>query len=386
MDLLSLNDNSLINSLPNNIFTCVDDDFYSFVKLFVGETVCNILRIQLINSARKLLNINNVFEFFQLESEETDVLKAECCFKLKNGQYIVKPGIQTSLSGLIMLLKQRLNQEPGSTLNENSKLQDNYVPNEFIEKHPLLKSLIKWYRQNDSADTNTSNEFMILFIDNLLFNLTQSSNNYRYHDSIKHFSLCLYIIGGRQLYEFIRLNLPGAIPSLTFVHELISASNTKLSEAEFKFESVQQFNSNFGFCSEDTTGVVRRIEYDVSTNSFVGFSTPVRDGLPLAQHFQADTFEDLKQIYDANETARLLNVHMCQPISTDGNPTIFPKPVLFSAYGIDNKFTAMDVLRRWLYIFQNFLNNDFRIIGFSTGNFHLLFVFKKILFIINRCR
>lgn len=354
----------------------MDDEFYSFVKLFAGDTVCSILQIQLINSARKLLNIQNVFEFFQLESEETDVLKAECCFKLKNGQYVLKPGIETSLSNLIILLKQKLNQEPESILNEDNELQDNYVTNDFIEKHPPLKSLIKWYRQNKSADTNKSNEFLILFIDNLLLNLTQSSNNYRYSDAIKHFSLCLYIIGGRQLYEFVRINLSGAIPSLTLIHELISESNTKLSEAEFKFESVQQFNSNFGFCSEDTTGVVRRVEYDSSTNSFVGFSTPIRDGIPLAQHFQADTFEDLKQIYDANETARLLNVHMCQPISTDENPSILPKPVLLSAYGIDNKFTTMDILRRWLYIFQNFLNNGIRIIGFSTGSFHLLFISK----------
>ena len=50
--------------------------------------------------------------------------------------------------------------------------------------------------------------------------------------------MCLYIIGGRQLFEFIRLNLPGVISSLTIVHGLISATKTKLSKGEFKFEYI----------------------------------------------------------------------------------------------------------------------------------------------------
>ncbi|CAF3915067.1 unnamed protein product [Rotaria magnacalcarata] len=339
-------DTSLVDTsiLPNDIFTRVDDDFYSIVKLLADDSVFDILRMQLINSARKLLNID-VFAFFQIESEETDTIKAESCFKSKTGQYIVKPGIQTGLSNLIKLLKQKLKQDEELAMNENNETQHKYISEEFIDRHPLLKSLIKWYQQNDSEDNNKTN---------------------RYTGLIKKFAISLYVLGGKQCYEFVRLNMPGAIPNLSTLGDLINKSNMTLTEAEFKFDSLRQFQSGFGFCSEDTTGVIPKVEHDSSTNSFIGFTTSIVDGIPLTKHYQADTFDDFKMVYNTNEIARLLNVHMFQSISAEDNPTNFPKPLLLSAYGVDNKFTAMDILRRWMYIFENCLDKGARIIGFST--------------------
>ncbi|CAF4009907.1 unnamed protein product [Rotaria magnacalcarata] len=339
-------DTSLVDTsiLPNDIFTRVDDDFYSIVKLLADDSVFDILRMQLINSARKLLNID-VFAFFQIESEETDTIKAESCFKSKTGQYIVKPGIQTGLSNLIKLLKQKLKQDEELAMNENNETQHKYISEEFIDRHPLLKSLIKWYQQNDSEDNNKTN---------------------RYTGLIKKFAISLYVLGGKQCYEFVRLNMPGAIPNLSTLGDLINKSNMTLTEAEFKFDSLRQFQSGFGFCSEDTTGVIPKVEHDSSTNSSIGFTTSIVDGIPLTKHYQADTFDDFKMVYNTNEIARLLNVHMFQSISAEDNPTNFPKPLLLSAYGVDNKFTAMDILRRWMYIFENCLDKGARIIGFST--------------------
>ena len=353
MDLSSQDGDVFIDTfdLPDDIFTRMNDDFYSIVKLLSGDCLSNILRIQLINSATKLLNTTDIFAFFQVESTETDAMKAECCFKSKTGQYIIKPGVQTSLKILVTLLKLKLQQQQQQQqelrLNQNKQAQENYITIDFINKYPLLKSLIKWYKQHDVQDNNKSTEFLPSFIDNLVFNLTQSSNNFRYTDKIKNFGICLYILGGKQSYEFIRLNLPGSLPSLSTVNDLINKSNATLTEAAFKFDSLRQFHSGYGFCSEDTTGVIRKAEYDSTTNSFVGFTTPLNDGIPLIKHFHADTFEDFKMIYNTNNTARLLNVHMFQGISTENNSTSVPKPFLLSAYGVDNKiysdryFTSM---------------------------------------------
>ena len=128
-------------------------------------------------------------------------------------------------------------------------MQERNIANEFIDKHPLLKSLIKWYQQNELEDQKR-NHFLTSFVDTLVFNLTQSSNNFRYSDTIKEFAACLHILGGKQLYDFVRLNLPGAIPSMTTIIDLINKSDTTLAEAEFKFQSLQQFDSGFGFCSK----------------------------------------------------------------------------------------------------------------------------------------
>ncbi|CAF3122562.1 unnamed protein product [Rotaria socialis] len=206
-----------------------------------------------------------------------------------------------------------------------------------------------------------------MFIDNLVFNLAPSSNHYRYSESIKKFAICVYVLGGKQRYEFVRLNMSGSIPVLPTVLDLINKSDMTLTEAEFRFNSLQQFQSGFGFCSEGTTGVIPKVEYDSSTNSFIGFTTPTIDGISLMKHYDADTFDDFKTIYNTNETAPLLNIHMFQSISTEDDPTNFPKPILLSAYGVDNKFTALDILRLWIYFFERCLDKDVRIIGFSTG-------------------
>ncbi|CAF4380136.1 unnamed protein product [Rotaria socialis] len=278
---------------------------------------------------------------------------------------IFTPRYSNGLSYLIKLLQQKLKEE--LALKENNEIQHKYISNEFIDKHPSFKSLIKWYQQNDSDDNNKSNRFLTMFIDNLVFNLAPSSNHYRYSESIKKFAICVYVLGGKQRYEFVRLNMSGSIPVLPTVLDLINKSDMTLTEAEFRFNSLQQFQSGFGFCSEGTTGVIPKVEYDSSTNSFIGFTTPTIDGISLMKHYDADTFDDFKTIYNTNETAPLLNIHMFQSISTEDDPTNFPKPILLSAYGVDNKFTALDILRLWIYFFERCLDKDVRIIGFSTG-------------------
>ena len=83
-----------------------------------------------------------------------------------------------------------------------------------------------------------------------------------------------------------------------------------------------------------------------------------------------DTSNDLQTIFNTNEIARFLNVHMFQSIPEKDYPVNVPKPFLLSVYAVDNKFTTMDVLRRWIYMFESCLNVSLRIVGFSTGKFH----------------
>ena len=119
--------------------------------------------------------------FFHIELDETDEIKAASCFRSKTGQYIVKPGIQTGLSNLIKLLQQKLKQKK-LLLDNDDEPRNIHITDEFLDKHPLLKSLIKWYEQNDSEKSNKAKAFLSSFIDNLTVNLNQPSNNFRYSD------------------------------------------------------------------------------------------------------------------------------------------------------------------------------------------------------------
>ena len=57
---------------------------------------------------------------------------------------------------------------------------------------------------------------------------------------------------------------------------------------------------------------------------------------------------------------------MFQPLPQPNNVNT-PTPFLIGAYGVDNTSIAIDIIRRWNYIFDNCMKNQIRIIGFSTG-------------------
>ena len=65
---------------------------------------------------------------------------------------------------------------------------------------------------------------------------------------------------------------------------------------------------------------------------------------------------------------------MIQPLPSSNNSTV-PSPFLLSGYGVVNTYTSMDILRRWLFIFDNCLQKNIRIIGFSTGEIILVTIY-----------
>ena len=200
--------------------------------------------------------------------------------------------------------------------------------------------------------------------------MTKPSNHFQYSDTIKNFALSLYILGGKLTYEFIRLNLPGSLPNLTVLNTLFSNTDAKISEAEFRFDQLykhfENLNVQYAFGSEDATGVIKKIKYDSTTNTFNGFSTPLDRRVPIKEYYQTDSYDTLKFWCNSIDKSSLLNVHMIQPVQPSNTNTI-PSPFLLSAYGIDNTATANDVLHRWWYIFNQCLQRNVRIIGVSTG-------------------
>ncbi|CAF4156415.1 unnamed protein product [Rotaria sp. Silwood2] len=169
-----------------------------------------------------------------MECSESNFLmtRDRSCFQLDNGKFIVKIGLINNLNCLLDFLKQQQQKQimASSYVDANPSLSF-----DFINKHPLLQKLITWYQQigTENKDNENKHGFLNHFIDTIANNLTKSSNNLRYSDTIKNFALSLYILGGKLTYEFIRLNLPGSLPSLTMLNMLISNSNSNISEAEF---------------------------------------------------------------------------------------------------------------------------------------------------------
>ena len=296
------------------------------------------------------------------------LIREKSCLQLDDGQYVVKIGLINNHYYLLDFLKQQQKK-----IIETSEAETNPSPSfDFIKKYPLLENLFLYYQRidNDTIDKKEDYGFLKDFIDTITNNITKSSYHFRYSDRIKNFAVSLYILGGKLSYEFLRLNLPGSLPNLSLLHTLISNSNSKISEGEFRFDQLQkhldELNIEYAFGSEDATGVIKKIKYDSTTNTFNGFPTQLDRGVPITKHYQTDSFDTLKKWFNSIEKASLLNVHMIQPVEASNQSTI-PSPFLLSAYGVDNTATASDILQRWWYIFNQCLQRNVRIIGFSTG-------------------
>ncbi|CAF4150584.1 unnamed protein product [Adineta steineri] len=232
-------------------------------------------------------------------------------------------------------------------MNDSFSFKSNHrqVSYELLNNHPSLKSLIDYYeaKQNfTESNNNDKQSFLSLFINNLTHNQSRPKNNYQYTDPIKRFALLIYILGSRLTYELIRINLPGTLPHLTTVQKIISNSNLNLEEGKFEFNNLKlglkSNDVNYGFLSEDCTGVVRKIRYDAFTNSFIGFSTPLHYGIPKPRFYQTDSFEQLKNWFRIVNRAPLLNIHMYQSLPTPQMPT--PNSFILAAY--DSQYTKLD--------------------------------------------
>ncbi|CAF3764180.1 unnamed protein product, partial [Rotaria socialis] len=138
-----------------------------------------------------------------------------------------------------------------------------------------------------------------------------------------------------------------------------SMKNSDLSNHLLK-EYSRSTSCNYIFVAEDATRSISCIDYDVQSNSFIGFSAPLVNGVPQSNFFRTEKFNVLKEWFDEADTSKFINLHMAKSLKSSA-----PSFIL-CAYGSNNKFEAIDVLRRWLYIYHESLIQGLRVIGFST--------------------
>jgi hypothetical protein len=98
-------------------------------------------------------------------------------------------------------------------------------------------------------------------------------------------------------------------------------------------------------------------------NSFGGFATPLEYGIPISGYFKRDSFDELKGWFENKDKSNCLNVHMIQPL-IESKP--YTSPFLLAAYGINSRFKTIDVLNRWIWIFEKSQETNVRIAAFST--------------------
>jgi len=275
------------------------DKFYDLVRSMAGDIEVEILKAQGINNVLSFLRSKDLYLMFNLDCEQLDSLKERACLQLRNGDYMVRPAIKENFDYCINFFKDCLSlQQTEQQLN------------------------VEFHQQNLIEKEDT---FMYTFIRNLMKNMNRSKYSYEYDTQVPKFATAVYGLGGRNLYEFLRLNLPGGFPSIPTLESYSNAYCTRIEEGQFRFEELcsylKKVNCSFAYGSEDCTTVVSKVQYEIDTNSFVGFCVPLHNGLPSVRQFQTDSFSKLEHWFDTMNQAGLVNIHVVQPTA---NSTLAP--------------------------------------------------------------
>lgn len=98
------------------------------------------------------------------------------------------------------------------------------------------------------------------------------------------------------------------------------------------------------FLSEDGSGIVQKITYDVKTNQLIGLVLPFDDlnGIPKSFSYVVNSSEDIAE-FIKKSLSKYVYIVVAQPT----NPK--SPPFILQIFGTSNRFTADDVMKRWKY-------------------------------------
>ncbi|CAF1380354.1 unnamed protein product [Adineta steineri] len=315
------------------------NNFFNFIEELTSSIEVEILKAQGINNALSLLRAQDLYSFFKVDCKKIEDLRNRACLQLTNGAYMIRPAIKDNLDYCIAVLKSKLNEQL------------------------LYKS------DNHNQDLNVTNKeltyFTNTFISNLTDNMNRSKYRFQYNPNIRRFASAVYKLGGRNVYQLLQLNLPGAFPSIPTLESYNNEFCTRIEEGEFRFNELinhtNKINCSYVYASEDCSGIITKICYDADTNSFIGFCPELNYGIPSIRQYQTDDFLELETWFDTVKKSTSVNIHTVQPITRESSP-----PFLLSSFGADNQFTSISVLCRWLYIYEQCYSKSLGVVGFSS--------------------
>ncbi len=108
------------------------------------------------------------------------------------------------------------------------------------------------------------------------------------------------------------------------------------------------------------------VSYDTKTNSFIGFSPQLVNGLPIINQFQTNDYNELQQWFQDFEKSTLINANLVEPLLNKNSSSIHSRPYIISAYGTNNKYIGMDVLHKWIYMYNECKKRNIVVVGFAS--------------------
>lgn len=172
-----------------------------------------------------------------------------------------------------------------------------------------------------------------------------------FSEEMQLYSVYLFLTSGRRAYEDLVANFKRSLPCSTTVRNYISKKRN-IEEGKLDFQGMISYLTSQEcppviVLSEDQTRIWSKIKYDPKTRCLVGFvSTHGSNGMPLLRHFSVSSAAEIYNFFKNYKKAAYINLIMAQPLK------IGITPFCLAAYGSDNKFTYLDVRKRWKFIYD----------------------------------
>lgn len=214
------------------------------------------------------------------------------------------------------------------------------------------------------------------FLNKLLEAANRNSNRepggYRYDSEIKAFASFLRMLVGPLAYQTLQKNLECALPSFPSVNRYIQSSKSWIIEGILRCDELKIYLEERGITepfavslSEDATRTMGKVQYDSKTNQLVGFVLPTSgvNGMPIPFSYRARSAKEiLDHFAGTNVISTFLNVIMAQPIARN-----VPAFCLL-IFGSDNRYSSLDVLKRWKHIVAELKKLDIKVLAISSDS------------------
>ncbi|CAF1325995.1 unnamed protein product [Rotaria sp. Silwood1] len=127
-----------------------DEAFYDFIRQISGKRVAELLAFQNCNEVDSFVECKECIDVIRLESDQLNDLKKNICITLRDGSVALLPGLESSISNLIKLLKIA----PSTT---SSNLATTTVPTYYSTIHkPSASDISMFANSSNSSSLNFS--------------------------------------------------------------------------------------------------------------------------------------------------------------------------------------------------------------------------------------
>ena len=127
---------------------------------------------------------------------ELSSIKRVLGFVSTDGKFHLRIGFRVALERLISLVKSKT----------NSYVKSCELKRDHLE-HDLLDKITEIWKQGPMSSDMSDIPILIPWMKNTVANLKKQKNKFTYDNLIQQFALLLFILGGRNCYEFLRLDL-----------------------------------------------------------------------------------------------------------------------------------------------------------------------------------